>query len=285
MGLVHSPPWIQLLRPRQWLKNAFVLAPLLFAGRFLDPGAVAPALGAALLFCLAASAVYVANDLRDRERDRGHPTKARTRPLAAGTVTPRQAVGLLILLLAALAAGGVLLPEPMPVIAAYLALNLLYTFHLKEQPVVDIFVVAIGFVLRVYAGALAIAVPVSGWMFVTTLCLALYLAAVKRRQELLHAGSGARAVLERYTPALVERYAEMSATGALLFYSLYVVTAQPALVITVPLVLFGLFRYWYVVEVEGGGEAPTDVLLSDRPLQLAVAVWVAACAWVILKGG
>jgi 4-hydroxybenzoate polyprenyltransferase len=147
--------------------------------------------------------------------------------------------------------------------------------------VLDIFTIALGFVLRVYAGAMALSVPVSSWMFITTLCLALYLAAVKRRQELSQSGSDGRQVLEKYTVSLVDRYAEMSATGALLFYSMFVMSARPELVITVPLVLFGLFRYWYVVEALDGGESPTDALLSDAQLLLAVVLWVTACAWAI----
>ena len=124
-------------------------------------------------------------------------------------------------------------------------------------------------------------VPVSGWMFVTTLCLALYLAAVKRRQELSQSGTNGRKVLEDYTVSLVERYAEMSATGALVFYSMFVMSAKPQLVTTIPLVLFGLFRYWYVVEKMQGGESPTDVLLADWQLLLTVLLWVVVCGWTL----
>ena len=165
-------------------------------------------------------------------------------------------------------------------IAAYLLLNQAYTFVLKHQPVVDIFTIAIGFVLRVYAGAMALAVPMSSWMFVTTLCLALYLAAVKRRQELSQSGSEGRQVLEKYSLGLIDRYAEMAATGALVFYSMFVMSSRPELVATVPLVLFGLFRYWYVVE-QGGGESPTDALLADWQLLVCVLLWVAVCAWAL----
>jgi 4-hydroxybenzoate polyprenyltransferase len=152
---------------------------------------------------------------------------------------------------------------------------------LKRQPVLDIFTIAIGFVLRVYAGAMALSVPVSSWMFITTLCLALYLAAVKRRQELSQSGTDGRQVLEKYTVALVDRYAEMSATGALLFYSMFVMSTRPELVVTVPFVLFGMFRYWYVVEALDGGESPTDALLSDWPLLLTVVSWVGVCVWAL----
>jgi 4-hydroxybenzoate polyprenyltransferase len=276
---------MRLLRPRQWVKNVFVLAPLIFAGEFLHPESIKTSLLAFALFCVASSATYIVNDLHDIERDRRHPTKSRTRPLAAGKVTVPAAFTLLGCLLMLLVAGSFMAPRVMAVIAAYLLLNVAYSFVLKHQPVIDIFTIALGFVLRVYAGAIALAVPLSSWMFVTTLCLALYLAAVKRKQELAQSGTDGRKVLEKYSIPLVERYAEMSATGALVFYSLFVLSAKPTMVITVPLVLFGLFRYWYVVEELEGGESPTDALLSDGPLLLTVILWVAACGWALWPAG
>lgn len=279
--LAHLRALITLMRPKQWVKNAFVLAPLIFSGEFLNAGAVSEALLAVVLFCVASSATYIVNDIHDIERDRLHPKKSRTRPLAAGSVSVPAALSLLGMLYAILAWGWFLAPNVVLVIAAYVALNLAYTFALKHQPVVDIFTIAIGFVLRVYAGAMALAVPVSGWMFVTTLCLALYLAAVKRKQELSQSGTEGRKVLEKYSVSLVDRYAEMSATGALVFYSMFVMSAKPELVITVPLVLFGLFRYWYVVEELDGGESPTDALLADWQLFLTVVLWGIACSWAL----
>ncbi len=272
---------LRLLRPKQWVKNGFVLAPLVFAGLFFDLDAVKHALVAVILFCVASSATYIVNDLHDIEHDRRHPRKSRTRPLASGAVSVPIALVLLAGLYAVLVWGWFATPKVFMVIAGYLALNLAYTFFLKHQPVVDIFTIAIGFVLRVYAGAMALDVPVSSWMFITTLCLALYLAAVKRRQELSQSGIEGRKVLEKYSVSLVDRYAEMSATGALLFYSMFVMSAKPGLVITVPLVLFGLFRYWFVVEALDGGESPTDALLADWQLLLTMMLWVAACGWAL----
>lgn len=269
---------IRLMRPRQWVKNAFVLGPLLFAGEFLNLLAVETALLATLLFCLGSSAAYIVNDLHDIERDRAHPSKSLTRPLASGTVPVSVAILQLLALYGVLAAAWFFMPAVIQVIGLYLLINLAYSFVLKHQPVIDIFTIAIGFVLRVYAGAVALALPVSSWMFVTSLCLALYLAAVKRRQELASNGSESREVLRHYTPELIDRYAEMAATSALLFYSLFVITTRPEMVITIPLVLYGLFRYWFVVEAKGGGESPTDALLSDWQLLLTAALWVAACA-------
>ncbi|MDD0844996.1 decaprenyl-phosphate phosphoribosyltransferase [Pseudomonas sp. Gutcm_11s] len=267
-----------LLRPRQWVKNVFVLAPLLFTGQFIHSGAIVDSLFAMAIFCLASSACYIVNDLHDIERDRRHPKKSLSRPLASGLVPIPLALAALALLYLLLILSWWSFPRVLPVIAGYLLINLAYTFVLKHQPVIDIFTVATGFVLRVYAGAMALNVPVSAWMFVTTLCLALYLAAVKRRQELASHGGGSREVLDHYTPALIDRYAEMAATGALLFYSLFVMQTRPELVLTIPLVLFGLYRYWFIVEARDEGESPTDALLGDWQLQVTVLIWCAACA-------
>ncbi len=276
---------IKLIRPQQWIKNGFVLAPLVFVGAFLDRHAIGQAFLAMLLFCVASSATYIVNDIKDIERDRRHPKKSKSRPLAAGIVSVHSALMMLAVLYAILILGWFIQPAVVQVILVYILLNVAYSFALKHQPVVDIFIIAFGFVLRVYAGAQALMVPVSSWMFVTTLCLALYLAAVKRRQELARSGSEGRDVLQHYTVALVDRYAEMAATGALVFYSMFVMSARPELVVTVPVVLFGLFRYWYVVDKMDGGESPTDALLADTPLLLTVVAWIGACLWVLWPTG
>lgn len=276
---------IKLARPHQWLKNGFVFAPLLFTGLFLDLVAISQTIWAFVLFSLAASATYIVNDLKDIEQDRLHPVKKLKRPLASGQVSPIQAKLMLIILYGVLLLGVWFQPAVMAVIGAYLLLNIAYSFYLKHQPVLDIFTIALGFVLRVYAGAMAIDVPVSSWMFVTSLCLALFLAAIKRRQELMQTSQEGRKVLERYSVSLIDRYAEIAATGALLFYSLFVMSARPELVFTIPFVLFGLFRYWYVSEMLGEGESPTDALLSDKQLLLTVAGWIGVCLWALWPAG
>lgn len=274
-------PLLALARPRHWIKNGFVFAPLVFTGMFLDGDAVARTLFAFVLFCAAASATYVFNDLGDLETDRLHPAKRTTRPLAAGAVTPRQARMLMMALLACVAAGVALNPAVGAVVMGYLLLNAAYTLRLKHVAVVDLFCVAGGFVLRVFAGAVAIGVPLSSWMLITTLCLALYLAAVKRRQELAGGDGAGRRVLAAYTPALLDRYAEMSGVSAVVFYSLFTITVRPELSITIPFVLFGLFRYGYVVECRAGGESPTDLLWKDLPLAGTVVLWVSACVYAL----
>ncbi|KXO84272.1 phosphoribose diphosphate--decaprenyl-phosphate phosphoribosyltransferase [Acinetobacter venetianus] len=273
---------IKLCRPKQWIKNLFVLAPLLFAGLFTDFNSIISAFTAMLLFCIASSATYILNDLKDIEKDRLHPQKSKTRPLASGAVIPKQAKILMFAFYIFLTISSFFFPLILAVIVSYLLLNFLYSHYLKHQPVLDIFTIAIGFVLRVYAGAVAINVPVSSWMFITTLCLALYLASIKRRQELTAHGVTSRKSLESYSLYLLNRYAEMSAIGALLFYSIFVMSERPKLVITIPLVIFGMFRYWYITDIHNEGESPTDAILSDKQLLITGSLWIITCIYGLL---
>ncbi|MFW1857061.1 decaprenyl-phosphate phosphoribosyltransferase [Acinetobacter defluvii] len=272
---------IKLIRPKQWIKNSFVFAPLIFAGEFLNVNSVCSSLLAAFLFCLAASAVYIVNDLKDVQKDRAHPEKSKKRPLASGEVSKKSALLLLAILYITLIVFWRVVPDVIYVIIIYIILNWAYTLKLKHEPVIEIFIVAFGFVLRVYAGAVILAVPVSDWMFITTLSISLYLASIKRRQELLQSGTQARGVLAHYSTNLIDRFAEMAAVTSVVFYSLYVMAVQPTLVITIPLVIFGLFRYWYIVETLQGGESPTDVIIQDKQILLTVILWVSCCIWVL----
>lgn len=294
-GLISTEPAImppvsrgralsRLLRPRQWVKNAFVPAPAVFANVFTDPAQDLRALAATAIFCVAASAVYVFNDLLDAPTDRLHPVKRVTRPLASGAVSIRTGRAVLAVLVALLVGSLVAFPAPAPALALYIAINAAYTLRLKHVAVVDLFCVASGFVLRVYAGALAVDVPLSSWMMITTLSLALYLAAVKRRQELATSGPGGRRVLGNYTLPLLDGYAQTAASASVVFYSLYVLDVRPALVVTVPFVLLGIFRYSYLVQTRNLGESPTEALWTDVPLILTVLGWAALCLWE-LKGG
>lgn len=271
---------VKMMRPKQWVKNTFVLAPLLFTGQFLLPSAASKAFLALIFFCLASSATYIANDIHDIRYDRRHPKKSKTRPIAAGIVSVPLAVISLVVVYTVLLLSWFFVPHIIiGVVIGYILLNLAYTFVLKNQPVLDIFIIAIGFVLRVYAGTVALKVTLSGWMFVTTLCLALYLAALKRRKELIQSGTSGRRVLEKYSVPLVACYAEMSATGAIIFYSKFVMTSRPDLIITIPLVLYGLYRYWYVVDILESGDSPTDALFADWQLMITVVLWVCFCGW------
>jgi decaprenyl-phosphate phosphoribosyltransferase len=272
---------LRLLRPKHWIKNLFVLAPLVFSGLFTRRQDMLEALFGMLLFCVAASLVYVINDLNDLDADRLHPVKRLKRPLASGAVSVASARILLIVLSGLLLAGSFVSIPLVAVLVVYIVLNVFYSAWLKRIPVVDIFCVAAGFVLRVYAGAVVIDVPLSSWMLVTTLSIALYLAAIKRRDELEAQGDGARAVLGQYSVALLDRFALMSSVCAMVFYSLFVVTTRPVLAFTIPLVLFGIFRYWFLVDRESRGESPTDALWNDRTLFITVLLWGLLCAYLL----
>jgi 4-hydroxybenzoate polyprenyltransferase len=271
----------RLIRPHHWVKNFFVLAPAVFAAVYRDPANDVRAVAAMLVFCAASSAVYVLNDLLDVPTDRLHPVKRHTRPLASGAVAMATGRVLLAVLLAIVAASLAAMPSLLLPIGLYLLLNAAYSWRLKHVAVVDLFCVATGFVLRVWAGARAVDVPLSSWMGVTTLALALYLAAIKRRQELATSGHEARRVLGMYTLPLLDGYAQTAASASIVFYSLYVIDVRPQLVPTVPFVLLGIFRYSYLVQTRNLGESPTEALWTDVPLILTVVAWAGICAWTL----
>lgn len=278
-------PWVRLLRPRQWVKNGFVFAPLVFTGLYHQEPTLLRVVALFGLFCVASSAVYVFNDLFDLEDDRKHPEKRRRRPLAAGAISSTAAWVLLACLEAVTAGAAVLLGRVGLVLAAYQALNVLYTVRLKDVPIVDLFCIAAGFVLRVYAGAVILNVPLSPWMLNTTLCLALYLVTTKRLQEKKAHEDSARPVLKQYSLGLLEYFAFLAAVGALLFYGIFALTVRKELALSIPLVLFGFFRYRYIVECLDGGESPTDALWQDFPLALTVLAWVGVCFYAMRMEG
>jgi len=283
---------VRLLRPEQWLKNGFVLAPLVFAGRFLDPHAWERAILAATAFCLLASAAYVVNDLVDREADRLHPAK-RGRPIASGEVGPAAASALAAA--CALAGFGLSLALGLrfaAVAGAYLALTLLYSFLFKRAVFLDVLTVAAGFVLRVAGGAEAIAVPVSPWLILCAWLLALYLALGKRRAELVLLGEAAgehREVLGQYSLPLVDHAIAVVLGATIVAYALYTLApdtvqkvGSTALIYTVPLVVYGLLRYLYLLHRHELGGSPARTLLTDGPLLLCVALWFVSAGAVLL---
>lgn len=277
-------PLLRLLRPKQWVKNAFVFAPLLFAAEFTVLDKSLSTLITFAYFCVAASAAYVVNDIADVEDDRRHPIKRNKRPLASGALSLTKAKWLLVFLYAVLATGFLWNADVMLPVIGYVALNVAYSLSLRHIAVLDLFAIALGFVARVVAGALAIGAPLSAWMFITTLCLALFLAALKRRQELISLGSESRKVLGQYSVDLVDRFAQISATGALVFYSIFVLVAKESLVYTVPVVLFGMFRFWFITVRATSAESPTESMLKDWPLLVTVGIWVGLCGWVLVAG-
>ena len=278
------PPLIQLLRPHQWLKNGFVFLGLLFGHAWSDPVKVGQALAAFAAFCLLASAVYVMNDLIDREQDRLHPKK-KQRPLAAGTVGIGSAGALA---LACLLGGGAvawLFAGSAPwVFAAYLLLNVGYSFRLKHVVILDVFIIAAGFMLRILAGTLGIGIAPSQWLMLCGLMLTLFLGFAKRRAELtaLQGESGGhRRVLELYTAPMLDQFIGITAAGTVISYALYTVSAETvalhgtrALIATVPFVLYGMLRYLWKLHARGGGGDPAQELLRDPHLLAALAGWL-----------
>ncbi len=288
------PPLLRSLRPAQWAKNAFVLAPLVFARRLTDPEAFAAALLAFAAFCCAASAVYLVNDIRDREADRRHPLK-KHRPIAAGTLgVPLAAATAAMLAVLALAAALRLGPAFGGLLGAYLVLNALYSWRLKHLVILDVMAIALGFLLRVLAGAAAIEVQVSSWLLLCTMFLSLFLAFSKRRHELiLMAGEAAdqRRVLSHYSPAFLDQMINVVTASSVIAYALYAVAPETVekfhtdrLVYTLPMVLFGVFRYLYLIYQRPGEKNPTEAILTDPPFLLNVVVWGLAVVWVVYGG-
>ena len=284
-GRAMRYPMVRLLRPGHWIKNLFVLAPAVFAGLAFSPAAGREAGIAAAAFALASSLVYVFNDLLDAERDRAHPRKRHTRPIAAGQVSTRAAARLWALLLAGLAAAMLARPVLAPFLGIFVVLNVLYTLWLKHVPGVDLLCISAGYILRLGAGAAAVAVPLSRWMAVTAFLLTVFLGATKRRQELVRSGGGGRAVLSRYSPVFLDRLVGGSALATLGAYCGYVAVVRPALAVTVPFVVFGLWRYLRVLRRPDAHEAPSDVLWRDLPLLAAVLAWGAVCAGLVAAAG
>jgi 4-hydroxybenzoate polyprenyltransferase len=284
------------LRPAQWTKNLFVFGALLFGQRgtvpaFLDATAVAHALGAFAIFCGLSGVVYLINDVTDREADRLHPVK-RYRPIASGAVSPALAIGTAVVLGAgALAAAYTLRPAFAVVAVTYLVLQFLYSGALKHMVILDVIALASGFVLRAAGGALAIDVPISHWLYILIMLLALFLALSKRRHELVLLGDGAtghRRILQEYSPYLLDQMIGVVTASTLVSYVVYTVSAETVqkfhtdlLGLTLVFPLYGIFRYLYLVHHKEGGGSPSDLLQNDRPLLACVALWAVAVAAII----
>ena len=293
---------LQAMRPKQWTKNGLVLLALVFSHRLFDAGAAARALTAFVAFCLIASAVYIFNDLYDREKDALHPVK-RYRPIASGRLSPRNAIALAILcaLGASVATASLAIfglphqPDPYAMwggspalftltIAAYAGMNIAYTLRLKHEVLWDVFIIAAGFVLRALAGAIAIPVPISPWFYLCTTFLALFLALGKRRAELgtlSEAATHHRPNLRDYNLPLLDQLLGVTVTSVLITYSLYTFqgeNASHALMLTIPFVVYGTYRYLYLIYARGEGGQPDLVLYRDRHILATVIL----CVLVIL---
>jgi 4-hydroxybenzoate polyprenyltransferase len=284
-------PLLKSLRPTQWPKNVFVLAPLVFGGLLLNAQVTLRAVLALVAFCCASSAVYLINDIRDREEDRRHPLK-RLRPIAAGTLTVPAAVLAVLVLVGAAAVLSVRLGRPFAlVLGAYLVLNVLYTLWLKHMVILDVMSIAISFVLRVEAGSTATGIEVSRWLLLCTIFLALFLAFSKRRHEitlLAHEASGQRPVLDHYSPAFLDQMINVVTASSVVSYALYCVAPETVkkyhtqdLVFTIPLVLYGIFRYLYLMYQRPGERNPTEAILRDMPFLINILLWGLVVVWIV----
>ena len=283
------------MRPAQWPKNSFVLAPLVFGRLLGEPRALGRGLLAVVAFCLASSAVYLVNDLKDREEDRKHPRK-RLRPIAAGTLAVPVAVAAALgLVLAAAAIAYALPPAFALALGAYLAINVLYTAGMKHVVILDVMAISFGFVLRVLAGAAATGVVVSSWLILCTIFLSLFLAFSKRRHEIVLLAESAteqRRVLDDYSPAFLDQMINVVTASAVVSYALYAVAPETVqkyhtenLVYTIPMVLFGIFRYLYLTYHLTGERNPTEAILRDAPFLINMVVWGLAVIWVVYRAG
>jgi 4-hydroxybenzoate polyprenyltransferase len=279
------------LRPEQWTKNLFVFAGLLFGGRLADVEPVLLATATFVIFCALSGSVYLFNDVADREADRVHPLKS-SRPIATGALPVRTAVLTAGFLGAAAIQAAVLIRPALGAVGgAYLILLLLYSVLLKHVVIVDVLTIAAGFVLRAVAGALAVSVPISHWLVVCTTLLALFLALSKRRHELTLLAEGAtehRPILTEYSPYLLDQMVGVVTASTLVAYAIYSTSPETAerlgtdrLGLTIPFVLYGIFRYLYLVHQKRGGGSPSTLLLTDKPLLACVALWIVSVVIIL----
>lgn len=285
-------PGVRLLRPEQWLKNFFIFAPLIFSKHLFMGGYVSTALLAFVVFSLLSSTVYIFNDIADQEADKLHPTK-RNRPIAAGAISITQAVGIAIGLLILIGFLTTFLNAKFLFIAAlYFILNLGYSFFLKRVILVDVFIVAAGFMLRVLAGAFVINVQVSEWLILCTLFVSLFLSISKRRAELMIVKNSehyeGRAALRGYDIEFLDQMMTITASGMAISYALYTVAERTIsifgssnLIFTTLFVLFGIFRYLYLVRARKTEDNPTHMLTTDSVTLFNVAAWFGACVIII----
>jgi 4-hydroxybenzoate polyprenyltransferase len=280
----------RLMRPRQWVKSCFVFTGVLFANAWHQSQMVQRVLLAALAFSLAASGVYIINDLIDRSQDLNHPRK-KLRPLAAGQVTVAAAIVLLVLLLlAAFGIGFWISIRVLTILLIYVLVNIAYSVHLKHVVILDVFIIASGFMLRILAGTMGIGIAPSQWLLLCGWMMALFLGFAKRRAEIyaLTDGPTHRRVLSHYQPVLLDNMIVVTATCVILSYSLY--TMSPAtiqthhtesLIYTVPFVIYGIFRYIYSLHRQSSGGDPALQIFSDPHLLLAIVGWLLVTLWLI----
>ncbi len=279
------------MRPKQWVKNFFIFAPLVFSENLFETELVLRSLLAFAIFCLLSGCVYILNDIMDLEKDRLHPLK-RFRPLASGQIGVTKARAFAVFLFVVSFIFSFYLDETFCIIASiYFLLNILYSFYLKNVVIVDVFIVASGFFLRVLGGAEVINVSVSSWLLICTILLALFLAFSKRRHEIVILDQEAvqhRKILAEYSPYFLDQMISVATASTVVSYTLYTLSEETVtkfetrgLILTVPFVLYGIFRYYYLIHQKKVGGNPTAVLLTDRPLMINTILWIVTAGIII----
>jgi 4-hydroxybenzoate polyprenyltransferase len=273
---------IKSMRLRQWPKNLFVMAAVIFDGKLFNSTSVLMSLAGVFIFCLISSSVYLINDIRDIDFDRNHPVK-KFRPIASGKLPIKVAViAAIALLVISFPCAYLLTPNFAIVAAAYFVINLLYSAYLKHVPLIDVLIIAAGFVLRVGAGVTLINVQrFSPWLYVVTTLLALYIGFGKRRAELnllTTEANSHRKVLDGYSIPFLDQLITIVSSCTIITYSLYTFSApnlpeNHTMMLTIPFVMYGIFRYLYLIQIKGEGGAPEDLLLTDRPLQITILLF------------
>jgi 4-hydroxybenzoate polyprenyltransferase len=281
------------LRPRQWTKNFFVLSALIFSRNFFNMEMLLTSIAAFFLFCAISGTVYLLNDIVDREKDRTHPEKSK-RPIAAGVISVKTALTTLIILLTGtLVASWFMGLHFFLLIAAYFILQTAYSYYLKHVVILDVFTITIGFTIRVFAGAIAINVGISSWLAICTFLLALFLALNKRRHELIILESDAgkhRKVLSDYSTYFLDQMISVATASTVVAYALYTLSEQTIqkyhttqLVFTVPFVIYGIFRYLFLVHMKKKGGSPEMMLITDLPLLIDIMLWIGTAGIIIYR--
>ncbi len=286
---------IKLARPKQWVKNFFVFAPLLFSRHVFDLHFLIASIEAFFIFSLASSSVYIINDILDVEADRAHPKK-KYRPIASGEISVSKAIVFLLVLLAAISFSAFFMRAGFTfTVVLYLITNLIYSLKVKSIVLLDVFFISLGFMLRVLGGAAAIDVPISSWMVLTAIFISLFLAISKRRGELSQVVNTEniekqRKVLKEYTIQFADQLNTIAAAGTIISYALYTVSERTVamfgtdkLIYTTPFVIYGVFRYMYLMHKKNMGESPTSIVTKDIPIIINVFAWFFVSLIIIYK--
>lgn len=278
---------IELMRPKQWIKNFFVFAAIIFSGKFMELALLRNNLLTYIIFCVGSSMVYILNDIVDIERDRCHPDKKK-RPLPSGRVSKSTAFILVIMLFGLVIFFSYILLDTkiLFIILLYIIVNIAYTFKLKNLVIIDVMAIAFGFVLRVESGSIATGAEVSPWLFLCTMLLSLFLALNKRKSELIalkDRSSTSRKILEKYSVNNIDKMLAIVNPSVLIAYCLYTFSSiqSNTMMFTIPFVLYGIFRYEYLMDVENIGGKPEDVFQKDKPFLINILLWIIAVIIII----